>query len=191
MTPKAMLTRPLATSLRTSGTCSAGRSRRNVTTGGVCLGKMTLAKERAKKIAKTRRLPKTLQQRERMLDSIDLVGRLHDAAASRKALIHNHNLGIEKDRLATHARGAALQGLAVVGEQLRRNEQQMAADFAAAVRGTPRYVVRQPTSAGSMTSAPQTPNLPPLGAPLSPPLGPRAVPGTPVARLLRRRIASR
>ena len=123
---------------------------------------MTIAKERAKKAAKTRRLPKSLQQRERLLDSIDLVQRLNDAASSRNALVHIHNLGIERDRLATHAKGEALQGLNVIGEQLRRNEQQMAADFAAAARETPRYRVSHPTPSGSMTSSPATPNLTPL-----------------------------
>jgi hypothetical protein len=139
---------------------------------------MTLAKERAKKATKTKRLPKSLQQRERLLDSIDLVQRLHTAAVARRGIAHASNIGIESDRLATRARGATLAGLSSVAREVRRNERQMAADFAAAARGTPRRNVAFPTPTGSMTEAPQTPNLPPFQ---------HGMPGTPVSELLARR----
>ena len=119
---------------------------------------MTLAKERAKKAAKTKRLPRDLQKRERLLDSIDLVQRLHDAAVARRGIAHARNIGIESERLATHAKGPAVQGLASIGEAMRRGEQQMAADFVAAARGTPRPPpVMTPGPPGSMTRAPETP----------------------------------
>jgi hypothetical protein len=140
---------------------------------------MVSAKERAKKAAKTRRLPRSLQQRERLLDSIDLVQRLNDAAAARRGMAHARNIGIESERMATHASGATHAGLSSIAEQMRHNERQMAADFAAAARGTPRRNVSRPTPTGSMTEAPATPDLPPFG--------PRAVPGTPVGELLTRR----
>ena len=122
---------------------------------------MTIAQRRALKAAKTKRLPRQLQARERLLDSIDLVGRLNAVASNRKALVHNHNLGIERDRLATHAKGPALEGLNVLGEELRRNEQRFASDFASAVRGTPRGMTPMwpmgMTPAGNMTRQPRTP----------------------------------
>jgi hypothetical protein len=141
---------------------------------------MTIAQLRAKRAAKIRRLPRQLQARERLLDAVDLVGRLNAIASNRKALVHNHNLGIERDRLATHAKGPELEGLNVLGEDLRRNEQRFASDFAAAVRGTPRGMTPMGpmgmTPAGNMTRQPGTPawmlprfgerppaDLPPLG----------------------------
>ena len=86
---------------------------------------MTRAQERAKKIAKTKRLPKSLQQRERLLDSIDLVQRLNDAAAARRGMAHARNIGIESERLATHASGATHAGLSSIAEA---DEAQRAAD---------------------------------------------------------------
>ena len=127
---------------------------------------MTIAQMRAKKVAKTKRLPKQLQARERLLDAIDVVGRLNAIASNRKALVHNHNLGIERDRLATHAKGPELEGVNVLGEELRRNEQRFASDFASAVRGTPWPQGMTPmgpmrpmgmTPMGSMTQQPGTP----------------------------------
>ena len=161
---------------------------------------MTIAQVRAKKVAKTKRLPKQLQARERLLDAVDLVGRLNAVASNRKALVHNHNLGIERDRLATHAKGPALEGLNVIGESLRRNEQRFASDFASAVRGTPRGAPMGMTprpgapvgmtpmgmtpmprgmTPGNMTRPPMTPGLPTLVPPTPagpPPPGPAPVP---------------
>ena len=141
---------------------------------------MTIAQRRALKAAKTKRLPKQLQARERLLDAVDLVGRLNAVASNRRALVPNHNLGIERERLATHAKGPALEGLNVIGEGLRRNEQRFASDFASAVRGTPRGMTPMGpmgmTPAGNMTRQPGTPAwmLPRFGEPPPterPPLG--------------------
>ena len=150
---------------------------------------MTLAKERAKKAVKTKRLPKSLQHRERLLDSIDLVQRLNAAAAARRGMAHARNIGIESERLATRAKGPAVEGLASIGRAMQEGERQMAADFAAAARGTPRpRSTPMGMTPGDMTRPPPTPNLPPLIPPTPagrpPPPGPAP---QPTPRMRRRR----
>ena len=140
---------------------------------------MTLAK--IKKAAKTKRIPLRLPHAVRLLDSIDMVQRLNDAAVARRGVAHARNVAIESERLATHAMGPAVQGLASIGDAMRRGEQQMAADFAAAARRTPRPPPPGMTP-GSMTQAPATPAhmlrplVPPTPRGAPPPLGPAPVP---------------
>jgi hypothetical protein len=144
-----------------------------------------------------RRIPVRLPHAVRLLDSIDVVQRLNDAAVARRGVAHARNVTIESERLATHAKGPALQGLASIGESMRRGEQQMAADFAAAARRTPRPPPVGMTPAGSMTHAPATPAhmlrplVPPTPRGGPPPLGPAPVPTPSAAAKAAAKAASR
>ncbi|HQU34849.1 MAG TPA: hypothetical protein PLB88_11070 [Thermoanaerobaculaceae bacterium] len=152
---------------------------------------MTVAQARAKAKAKSKKLPRSLQKREALLDRVALVARLNELGESRRAQTHARNLINEHEKLhATLAKGSDVQKeSAVIGEGLRHNEQEFARDFRDALRtpagmtpysrfGTPAMTPGRP---GTTTPAWM---LPPLGVtPVQ--LPPRGFSGQPPPRAAR------